>query len=113
MKRQPEARAVTSQGDITLFQSVVRGVLAFACSQSNFIRCKVNLSFYLYHKNNISCLVLERDSIKRHNIEKINSNNMNNCSDLIKGTFNWEINSLHVRMSDGNTVFYYKPNTSF
>lgn len=38
---------------------------------------------------------------------------MNNCSDLMKGTFNCEINSLHVRMSDGNTVFYDKPNKRF
>lgn len=38
---------------------------------------------------------------------------MNNYSDLMKGTFNCEINSLHVRMSDGNTVFYNKPNKRF
>lgn len=57
--------------------------------------------------------MLERDFIKRYNIEKINLNNMNNCSDFMKGIFNCEINSLYVRMLDGNIVFYNKLNKCF
>lgn len=38
---------------------------------------------------------------------------MNNCSDFMKGIFNCKINSLYVRMFDGNIVFYNKLNKWF